>query len=385
MIRVLIDATSITKKKAGVGVYAKNLIDNLVTAGQLELFLVVQDDDPDFTYSGLPHVTVLRMPSRFFRKTPLRLLFEQTGLPLLIRKYRIDVVHSLHYSFPLFRFGALSAVTIHDMTSLLMPEMHVGIKVVYFRFFLRQALRGSDALIFVSRSARHDYVAHFGSPRGLSMVVHHGKGPGFQPSSDEVRIAPVRAHYALPARYILYVGTIEPRKNLDRLVQAFAALAPNYPTLSLVIAGMMGWKQDHLLGLCHSLGIQDRVLFPGFVAEEHKASLIAGCELFVYPSLYEGFGLPVLEALASGVPTVTSNLSSLPEVAGDAALLVDPKDANALAKAMDAILSDPELAAELRRKGPEQAAKFTWEHTAEQTTAVYQELILSHPGMLSRK
>lgn len=377
MTRVLIDATNITKKKAGVGVYGKNLIDRLVAAGKLDLFLVVQDDDPDFAYAELPHVTLLRMPSRLFRKVPLRLLFEQTLLPLLIRRHRIDVVHSLHYSFPLFRFGARSAVTIHDMTSLLMPEVHVGIKLLYFRFFLRRALWGSDALIFVSRSAQQDYVAYFGSPRGLSTVIYHGKGPGFQPGNDDTRIAPVRTTYALPARYILYIGTIEPRKNLERLIQAFATLAPAYPELSLVIAGMMGWKQDHLCGLVHELGLQDRVLFPGFIAEEHKAPLLAGCTLFVYPSLYEGFGLPVLEALASGIPTVTSNVSSLPEVAGSAALLVDPKDTSALAKAMDAILSNPTLAAELQRKGPEQAAKFTWEHAAEQTTAIYLELAQS--------
>lgn len=375
MIRVLIDATTVNKTKAGVGVYAKNLIDTLVAANQLELFLVVQDDDPDFDYTGLPHTTVLRMPSRLFRKVPLRLLFEQVGLPFLIRRHRIDVVHSLHYSFPLFRLGARSAVTIHDMTSLLLPEVHERMKLLYFRFFLRRALRGSDAIIFVSRSAQQDYIAHFGPPRGLSTVVYHGKGPGFRPDMNRAAIASVRAQYKLPARYILYIGTIEPRKNLERLVQAFAMLAPEYPDVHLGIAGMMGWKQDHLLGLVQSLGLQNRVLFPGFIAEEHKAPLIAGCELFVYPSLYEGFGLPVLEALASGIPTVTGNLSSLPEVAGDAALLVDPTDVAALAAAMRAILSNPALAAELRRKGPEQAAKFTWQHTAEQTTAVYQALV----------
>ena len=373
MIRVLIDATGVTRKKAGVGVYAKNLIDKLVAVGQTKLFLVVQDDDPDFEYRGIPEVTVLRMPSRLLRKVPLRLLFEQVGLPRLIRKHRIDVVHSLHYSFPLFRFGARSVVTIHDMTSLLMPEVHVGIKLLYFRFFLRRALRGSDALIFVSHSAQQDYVAHYGLPRGLSKVVHHGKGTGFHPHHEGSAIALVRGRYHLPQRYLLYIGTIEPRKNLERLVQAFAML--DDLDVCLVIAGMMGWKQEHLDGLVDSLGLRDRVLFPGFVAEEHKPLLIAGCELFVYPSLYEGFGLPVLEALASGVPTVTSNLSSLPEVAGNAALLVDPKDTAAIAGAMKSILSDPALAAELRRKGPEQAAKFTWEHTAEETAAIYKALM----------
>lgn len=378
MMRVLIDATGLTKKKGGVGVYGKNLIDRLVSAGQTELFLVVQDDDPDFDYAGVPRVTVLPMPSRLLRKVPLRLVFEQTVLPLLILKHRIDVVHSLHYSFPLFRFGARSAVTIHDMTSFSMPEAHIGIKGCYYRFFIRRAPRMTDALIFVSRSAQEDFLARFGSPRGLSTVIYHGKSSDFQPGYDEAATAPVRARYKLPARYILYVGTIEPRKNLERLIQAFATLAPVHPDVCLVIAGMMGWKQDHLFGLVQDLGLKGRVLFAGFIAEEHKALLIAGCELFVYPSLYEGFGLPVLEALASGVPTITSNVSSLPEVAGDAAVQVDPKDAAALANAMLAILSDPALAAKLREKGPRQAAKFSWEDTAERTNAVYRGLARSH-------
>ena len=377
MIRVLIDATGIAKKKAGVGVYGKNLVDRLVAASKVELFLVVQDDDPDFTYPSDPHLTVLRMPSGLLRRVPLRLLFEQVVLPLLILRHRIDVVHSLHYSFPLFRFGARSAVTIHDMTSFSMPDLHIGSKGLYYRFFIRRARRHTHALIFVSRSAQEDFLARFGPPLGVATVVYHGRSPDFKPHRDRAAIIPVRTKYALPASYILYIGTIEPRKNLERLIQAFATLAPAYPDLSLVIAGMMGWKQDHLCGLVHDLGLQDRILFPGFVAEEHKALLLAGCALFVYPSLYEGFGLPVLEALASGVPTITSNLSSLPEVAGSAALLVDPRNTSALARAMDTILSDPILAAELRRKGPEQAAKFTWEHAAEQTSATYRDLVHS--------
>lgn len=374
MLRVLIDATGVTRKKAGVGVYAKNLVEGLVLTGSMELFLVVQDDDPDFDYTGVPHVTVLRMPSSLLRKVPLRLLFEQTVLPLLLLRHRIDVVHSLHYSFPLFRFGARSAVTIHDMTSILMPELHIGIKASYYRFFLRRARRLTDALIFVSRSAQSDFFATFGPTRGFCTVVYHGKDACFQPCNDEVLLAPMRAIYELPRRYILYVGTIEPRKNLERLVHAFATVAQKHPGVALVIAGMIGWKQDHLLNVVRSLGPGVRILFPGFVAEEHKPLLIAGCELFAYPSLYEGFGLPVLEALASGVPTVTGNTSSLPEVAGNAALLVNPEDTSAIADALEAILSNTTLAAELRQRGPVQAAQFTWQRTAEQTFAVYKKL-----------
>jgi glycosyltransferase involved in cell wall biosynthesis len=376
-MKVLIDATGITRKKAGVGVYARNLIDKLIAAGTMHLFLVVQDDDPDFDYADLAHVTVLKMPARWLRMIPLRVLFEQTVLPLLIRKYRVDVVHSLHYSFPLFRFGVPAAVTIHDMTSLLMPEVHKGLRMRYHSFFIRRACRWADGLIFVSRSAQSDFIARVGTPRGVSAVVYHGIGKTFQPAHDEAAIARVRDRYGLPSRYVLYIGTVEPRKNLERLVQALATVMPSDPDLSLVIAGMMGWHQEHLPRLIESLGLKSHVYFPGFIAEEDKAHLITGCTLFVYPSLYEGFGLPVLEALASAVPTITSNISSLPEVAGNAALLVDPKDTAALAGAMRAILSDPVLVSELCGKGPEQAKKFTWQRAAEETMAFYTALFAS--------
>jgi len=374
-VRVLIDTTGITRKKAGVGVYAKNLIDQLIPAHQLDLFLVVQDDDPDFHYdASLEHVTVLKMPSRWLRRIPLRILFEQTVLPFLIRKHQIDVVHSLHYSFPLFRFGVPSAVTIHDMTSLLMPEVHKGLRMHYHRFFIRRASRWADGLIFVSRSAKNDFITLVGEPRGISTVVYHGINAEFRPEYDELAITRSRNQYGLPSRYILYIGTVEPRKNLDRLAQAFAMVSKSYPDITLVIAGMMGWNQDHLPRLIEDLGLKNHVHFPGFIAERDKAPLIAGCMLFIYPSLYEGFGIPVLEALSCAAPTVTSNTSSLPEVAGDAALLVDPKDTSSLAGAMQAILSDPNLRDELRRKGPEQAMKFTWQRTAQGTTALYKAL-----------
>lgn len=375
MIRVLIDATGITRKKAGVGVYGKNLIEQLLALQQVELFLVVQDDDPDLNYTNVPHLHLLRVPSKLMRKVPLRLLFEQTILPLLLLRYRIDVVHSLHFLFPLFRFGARSVVTVHDMTWFSMPEMHSDIfKLRYFQFFIKASRTRCDALIFVSRSAQNDFVARFGQPTGLSRVVYHGKSTEFSADRDPDAIAAVRQTYSLPSRYILYVGTIEPRKNLDRLLHAFAMVAPAHPELSLVIAGKMGWKQDHLFQLVESLHLNGRVHFPGFVAEADKSLLIAGSEIFAYVSLYEGFGLPVLEAMASGVPTITSDASSLPEVAGDAALLIDPMSIPSITEAIESLLSDAGLRNKLRHAGPVQAAKFSWEIAATETMAIYQAL-----------
>lgn len=376
-MKVLIDATGVTRKKAGVGVYAKSLIDRLAASAEAELYLLVQDDDPDFAYPDQRNVTTLRVPSRFFRVVPLRLLFEQTWLPLLLRRHHIDVVHSLHYSFPLLRPGkAKSLVTIHDMTSFSMPEVHIALKKLYYRLFIRLSRTYADGLIFISRSARADYLRLLGEHRGVSEVIHHGKDPDFRPLEPQQQeaLTAVRSHYGIPPHYLLYVGTIEPRKNLERLIEAFAIIAPRFPDTTLVLAGMMGWKQEHLPARIRELGLEARILLPGFVTEKEKALLIAGCSLFLYPSLYEGFGLPILEALASGVPTITSETSALPEVAGDASILVDPLNVAALAEATERVLSSAELQRALAEAGPVQAGKFTWERTAAETERLYRRV-----------
>ena len=375
---VMIDATGVTRNKAGVGVYAKNLLDQLVgDRNDLHLVILVQDDDPDLEYGGYSNVTMIRVPARFFRKLPLRFLLEQFGIPLLLLKYRVPLLHSLHYSFPLLRFRTKQVVTLHDMTFFDFPEMHERFKVVYFRFFIRAAVHLADYLIFVSHSARRDCVARLGPPRGSSTVIYHGKGLVYRPDLDPVMIESVRNSYSLPKDFILYIGTIEPRKNLSRLVSAFAdSIAANHPDVKLVIAGMKGWMYQELFDKVEKLGLRDRVIFPGFIREEDKPYLLAGARVFVYPSLYEGFGLPVLEALACSIPTVTSDVSSIPEVAGDAALLVDPTSEEQIANALERLLTDPELRDNLRRASVVQAAKFSWEQTAVSTAAIYKQLLL---------
>lgn len=374
-MRLLIDASGVTRRKAGVGVYATSLIKLLVRNQEIHIFILAQSDDADFDYSALPNVTMLWVPAWLWRKPPLRILFEQTVLPLFLLKHRIEVVHSLHYSFPLVSFGAKTVVTIHDMTSYSMPEVHLELKKRYYRFYIRAASRCADALIFVSKSAQADFVARLGPPNGLSRVIYHGKSERFALCRQEDLLCAVRERYGLPPRFVLYIGMIEPRKNLVRLVQAFAQIAPQHPDAALVIAGMKGWMYEDLFEEVRRLDLVQRVLFPGFIAEEDKPLLLCASSAFAYVSLYEGFGLPVLEALACGVPTVTSNTSSLPEVAGDAALLVDPICVEHIAMALHRLLSEPAFQETLRTRSVMQAARFTWEHTARLTQQTYCEVL----------
>ena len=373
-MRVLIDCTQVTRKKAGVGIYAENMIREIIKLDSgISWFLLVQNDDPDFDFSQHSNVRLMRVSSRIFRKLPFRFLLEQLFIPLLALAYRINVVHSLHYSFPLMPMFSKKVVTIHDMTMFLMPEMHLASKVRYFRFFIGAAARRADALGFDSHSAHNDFLKLFPHPTPSCDIVHLGKGPQFRPDLDPQEVDRVVRGYGLTQPYVLYIGTIEPRKNLDRLTQAFSTLAQTYPTHTLVIAGMKGWMYESLFELVRTLGLENRVVFTGFVAETDKPFLIRGAEVFAYVSLYEGFGIPVLEALACGTPTLTSDVSSIPEVTGDAALLIDHSSVQDITAGLERLLADPSLRNELAAKSISQAARFSWPATAATTLNLYRK------------
>ena len=182
----------------------------------------------------------------------------------------------------------------------------------------------------------------------------------------------VRSRYGLTDNFILYVGTVEPRKNLARLIEAFARITQRYPDLLLAIAGKRGWLCDDLDALVQRLGLQDRVRFLGFIEESEKPILIRAARLFAYPSLYEGFGIPVLEALSCGTPVLSSNASSMPEIAGDAALLVEPTSTSQIAEALRILLEDEGLRMSMIARGFKRALQFDWRSTAEQTLKVYE-------------
>jgi glycosyltransferase involved in cell wall biosynthesis len=375
-MRVLVDCTQTTRNKAGVGMYAVNLTRELVLLQRdhdLKLWFLVQDDDPDYGFEG-DDVQIIKLPAKIFRLLPFRFLMEQFFIPWLVRRHRIEILHSLHYSFPLLKTRARKVVTIHDMTSFIMPEVHVVAKIFYFRFFIHAASCLADALVFVSESTRTDYRRFFPGHSKATYVTHLGKAPAFRPDLDPAMVQHALNKYKLNKPYLLYIGTIEPRKNLARLVEAFHQIGDSCATHSLVIAGMKGWMYEDLFAAVRRFNLETRIIFTGFVAEEDKAYLIAGAEVFVYPSLYEGFGIPVLESLACGTPTLTSNVSSLPEVAGDAALLVNPDSPEDIATGLRRLLADSTLRESLRNKSIARATCFSWRRTAQETFQVYAEL-----------
>lgn len=263
-----------------------------------------------------------------------------------------------------------SVVTVHDLGYRYFPEAHTRSARLYLEWGTRYSARASRLVIADSRATRDDLARMYGVPEDRIRVAYPGIRPGLAPVDDRAAIDRVLDRYGISRPYLLYVGTLQPRKNLLRLMDAFATLPGQH---ALVLAGKKGWLYSDILRRAEALGVGHRVIFTGYVPDDDLPALLSGAEVFVFPSLYEGFGLPVLEALACGIPVVCSDTSSLPEVAGDAALLVSPTDTEALAAAISRVLADADLRQALVVRGREQAAQFTWRRCARTVLEVLEE------------
>jgi glycosyltransferase involved in cell wall biosynthesis len=268
-----------------------------------------------------------------------------------------------------------SVVTVHDLGYLRYPEAHRANDRRYLHWSTRWNARQARAILADSAATKADLVLAYAAPAQRVHVVYLGRDESLVPEQNPDVIAAARAGYGIGERYVLYLGTLQPRKNLARLIEAFARVrAGSASGLQLVLAGRRGWQYDDLFRQVEKLDLAGQVLFPGYVADEDLAALYSGAMGFVFPSLYEGFGIPVLEAQGCGVPVMASNNSSLPEVAGDSALLVDPLDVDAIAAAMARLIAEPELRAELTRRGFENVKRFSWEKCARETLAVIESV-----------
>jgi glycosyltransferase involved in cell wall biosynthesis len=298
-----------------------------------------------------------------------------------LRQEGVDVLHAMAFVAPL-RAACPTVVTVLDLSFLRFPEAFKAFKRVYLRTMARISVRRAKRVIAISESTRQDVVSLLGVPADRVERIYCGVDPGFRPLPS-VEVEEFRQGKGLPERFVLFLGTIEPRKNVETLVQAFAERIAAGVGLSrtrgsrltddvhLVIAGGRGWMADPVFSRVEELGVQDRVHFVGYVPEEEKPLWYNAATCFCYPSLYEGFGLPPLEAMACGVPVVTSNVSSLPEVVGEAGLSVDPLDSAEIGEALYLLLSDPDLCAERAALGLERSRQFTWVQAARQTADVY--------------
>jgi len=372
MMRIAYDATAIPRLMAGAAVYTYELARALA-AVDVENEYVIFAHGPHFDdlprMRPGPRVLKVRAPSR-----PLRLLWEQAVLPWRLRRLRIDVLHSPHHTTPLLPCACRRVVTIHDLTFFLLPERYPPTRRLYFQVMTRLSARVADAIIVPSEAVRGDVMRLLRLPAERVFVIPEAAGAAFHPQ-DAVAIEAVRRRYGLEEPFLLSVGSLEPGKNRERLLQALARLRARGLKHGLVVAGQQAWRHEGEAPLARRLGLADSVRFLGHVPQADLPALYSAADLFVFPSLYEGFGLPALEAMACGTPVVASNVSALPEVVGDAALQVSPLDVEALADAMERLLRDDRLRADLRERGLEQARQFSWEKAARQTVEVYHRVV----------
>ena len=357
-----IDASrSVAQKPTGTENYSLNLIRRL---------LALQSDHRYRLYFNRPPPCESRITNYELRIIPFPRLWTHLRLSWEMARHPPDLLFVPAHVLPIVH-PRRSVVTIHDLGYLYYPEAHRLLDRLYLDLSTRYNARAATHLVADSSATKRDLIERYGADPDKITVVYPGYDDTvFQPVRDEKDIGAVKAKYGIAGDYILFVGTLQPRKNLIRLMEAFSNIQYPISNIQLVIAGKKGWLYREIFQQVEKLGLEGKVVFTGYVPEGDLPALLSGARLFVFPSLYEGFGLPVLEALACGTPVVCSNVSSLPEVAGDAAVLVDPLDVEELAAAMERVLRDEELRAELIERGFEQVRKFSWERCARETLDV---------------
>lgn len=269
--------------------------------------------------------------------------------------------------------GIPTVLTVHDLIFHHLPEHHKRLNRWYLNLTMPLFCRRATHLIAVSETTRRDLIAAYGLPPEKITVIREAADPRFCPQPPEA-IAAVRARHGLPEQFLLYVGTIEPRKNLVRLLHVWEALYQTGDVPPLVIVGRRGWLSDDFFAALEQSPAREGVLLTGYVSDEDLPVLYSAATAFVFPSLYEGFGLPPLEAMACGTPVLCSDASSLPEVVGDAALLFDPEEPEAIAEALRTIAKDAALRESLRAEGLRRAAEFSWDRAARETVEVYRRV-----------
>ncbi len=324
------------------------------------------------------HHSLTALHSRWPTAHPAaRILWEQLAQPRILRQIEADLIHGPVFVAPLLA-PCPAVITIHDLSFMRFPHLFRPANRLYLTVMTRLSARRARRLIAVSAYTAAETNRLLGVEAERIDVVYHGVESRFHPRASS-EIAAFRQRKGLPERFVLFVGTLEPRKNLVRLVEAFARVRDE--RTCLVLAGGKGWLYAELLARIEALGLSNKILFPGYIANDELPWWYNAAIALAYPSLYEGFGLPVLEAQACGTPVLTSNASSLPEAAGDAALMVDPYDVDALASALSRLLTEIPLRHELRERGLVHAQQFSWPRTAQETARVYRHALAEgHSG-----
>jgi glycosyltransferase involved in cell wall biosynthesis len=375
-MRIAIDYTAAIRQGAGIGSYVRYLVEALLA----------QDTSDRFTLLSSGRVTAERpfpagenvrgqsilVPDRY-----LNILWYRWRMPIPATIFcgPTDIYHGPDFVLPPLGRRVRKVVTIHDLAFLEHPEYAVPSLAAYLQKVVPEAIAEADIVATVSQEVSRTLITHFHTPEEKLAVIPNGVAPHFRRITDPILLSATQHKFALKHPFVLAVGTMEPRKNHLGLIKAFyqAQQKKKGPAM-LAIAGGPGWLYEETRKLVEDLQLEKKVRFLGRVSDLELITLYSMADIFAFPSFFEGFGVPPLEAMACGAPVITSNTSSLPEVAGDAALLVDPTNTEALANAILRLLEDEQLREDLRQKGYERAGQFSWAASAQKMLAVYQRL-----------
>jgi glycosyltransferase involved in cell wall biosynthesis len=366
-MRIGIDARLVYYSQAGIGQYILHLVDGLAKIDGENEYVLLQSRKDD--------TTILEQPN--FRRvslwTPSHHRLERYSLNVELMRLGLDVLHSPDF-IPPHRPSCKSVITVHDLAFLLYPHFLTRESARYYGH-IDQAVLWADHIISVSESTKRDTVQHLGVHEDKITVVYEAANPIFRPMDRDTASQEVRSRHGVDGPFVLFVSTIEPRKNVPTLLRALWQLMQCYKEdVRLVLAGGKGWLFEDAFAVVDELDLDSRVHVLGRVSSQDLLYLYNAAEMLAHPAFYEGFGLPPLEAMACGLPVIVSNVASLPEVVGDAGLLVDPHDVDELTVGIWRILNDSELRREMEEKGLRQAGRFSWERAARETQAIYQQV-----------
>lgn len=386
-MRIAVDASRAFKQpRTGTEYYAWEILRGLLAypqAAQDQWLLFVDHEPPAREFDRLTQHVSLETRAVAWQILPWRRLWTHRVLGPAVRRAGVDVLfvpsHVIPFVWPV-RCNPPTVVTVHDLGYRHWPQTHPLTQRLYLEASTRWNLYAAAQVIGVSQATVKDIRAHYDTPPARLHVIHEAAAtvsapePSSAPDLDLKTIAATQAEFGLPPAYAIFTGTLHPRKNITRLIEAYARLRwAGRVEWALVLAGAGGWQAEQFRARVAALDLSDHVHFLGYVPQAALPALVAGARFFAFPSLFEGFGLPVLEAQSLGVPVMTSNYSSLPEVAGDAALYVDPTDVDAIAAAMLRLSQDEDLREQLRTAGYENVKRFSWEKAADETYAVLQQ------------
>jgi len=375
-MRIAIDYTAAIRQGAGIGQYVRGLVDAMLAQDSSNSYTLLASGRPTKT-RPFPVADNVQARNIFIPDRYLNILWYRWRLPLYATFFsgQVDIYHGPDFALPPLNGKLRKVVTVHDLAFLEHPEYAVPSLAAYLKKVVPEAVASADVVAAVSQTTGQALIDHLKTPREKITVIPNGVGAYFRRITDPVLLGATRHKYGLKHPLVLGVGTLEPRKNHPGLVKAFAqAQKKKGGPAMLALAGGKGWLYEETRQVVAELKLENKVRFLGRVSDLELMTLYSLADVFAFPSFSEGFGIPPLEAMACGAPVITSNTSSLPEIAGDAALLVDPQDVKALGHAITHLLENEQLREELRQKGYQRAQLYTWSASASKMLSVYQKL-----------